>query len=102
MEVVKLKNGKEEAKPLVATMMLILREMFQTDPILAYELVQFARLGPKHQFFGNAGERLVERNLVDKRADGSYSMHDSTRNIVLSAVEGEDLDMKLVNPVAAA
>ncbi len=53
-------------------------------------------LDPNHKFFGNTKDRLEALALVD--ANGG--IHDSIRNIVLSAIEGEDLEMRLTNPVA--
>ncbi|MGQ0527595.1 MAG: hypothetical protein ACT4OY_06160 [Alphaproteobacteria bacterium] len=96
LETVILKNGAEEAKPLVAVTMMSLEGLMQQNPIAFYELTMKAR-DSKHQFFGNAGQVLEKFNLVS--ANGS--MHDSIRNIVLSAVEGDGLDMTLGNPVKA-
>lgn len=98
METIKLKNGTEEAKPLVAVTMLVLRDMFDTAPIEAYELVCLAR-DPKHVPFGDCGGSLVRRMLVEQRVPGgALKVPTSIRNIVLSAVSGEGLDMVLGNP----
>ena len=96
LETVILKNGAEEAKPLVIVIMMSLEDLMKKNPIAFYELTMKAR-DQGHQFFGRAGQVLKEFNLVS--ADGS--LHDSIRNVVLSAVEGDDLDMTLVNPVKA-
>ena len=98
MEMVTLKNGSEEAKPLVVIVMMSLRKLFNSgnmgDAISAYELAMKAR-EPGHKLFGNTVQDLAKLALVN--ADGS--MHDSVRNIVVSAVEGEGFDMTLGNPV---
>jgi hypothetical protein len=94
MELIVLKNGAEEAEPLVKVAMLSLESLIQSSPIAFYELVMKCR-DSNHQFFGNTVERLKELSLVQR--DGT--IHDSVRNIVLSAAEGDGLDMKLVSPV---
>jgi hypothetical protein len=97
MDMLKLKNGSEEAKPLVIVTMMSLESLFNdlSGVLAVYELREKAR-NPKHEFFGNLGEKLKELSLVQQ--DGS--VHDSIKNIVLSAVEGESLQMHLVNPIA--
>lgn len=77
--------------------MMSLQRLFQTDPISAYELTMKAR-DPNHEFFGGTGQKLMSLALVD--ANGG--MHDSIRNIVLSAVEGDGLEMKLGSPIKKA
>ena len=94
METLKLRNGAEEAKSLVATTYMILTDLMESDPILFYELVMKAR-NREYRCFGNTGETLQGRNLLER--DGR--MHDSMRNIIVSAVEGESLDMVLRSPV---
>jgi len=95
MEIVKLKNGTTEAKPLVNATMLILRDLVDNDPITLYELTMLCR-DSSHQLWGSAGTKLKERNLVE--SDGR--VHQSIRNVVLSAVTGDGLDMCLSSPLA--
>lgn len=95
MNVLKLRNGAEEAEPLVKVTMLSLQRLFQEKPIVAYELRELCK-NPQHQLFGNAGNDLKALNLVQE--DGR--IHDSIRNIVLSAFEGEGLGMTMISPVA--
>jgi len=95
MNVIKLKNGSEEVEPMVKVTMMILHNLITESPILFYELVMKAR-DRAHEFFGTTGEELERRNLLE--AGGS--MHSSIRNIILSAVEGDMLEMKLGSPVA--
>jgi enolase len=99
--VVKLKNGAEEAEPLVKVVMLSLSSLFEADRMdyafAFYELVMKAR-DPKHEIFSNVHKNVL-KDLALVQSNGR--MHDSIRNIVLSAVEGEGLAMKLVSPFAA-
>jgi len=95
MEMTTLKNGTEEAEPLVTITMMCLRDLMGSDPLAVYELVMLAR-DRNHELFGNARQRLEARSLVQH--DGR--MHDSIRNIVLSAASGDGLDMVLQSPVA--
>jgi len=53
---------------------------------------------PKHVIFGNNGEELVRSGLLDS----NHQMHDVIRNIVLSATEGDGVDMILRSPRASA
>ena len=95
-KVVKLKNGSEEAEPLVRVTIMSLRMLMESDPIAFYELFELCK-DRNHKMFGNAGEKLAKLGLVG----AAGHVHDSIRNIVLSAVEGEGLDMCLVSPIAA-
>lgn len=63
--------------------------------IVLYELVACCR-DRNHQPFGNAGEKLAALEL--RREDGT--IHESIRNIVLSAASGEGLDLTLGSPLA--
>jgi hypothetical protein len=62
-------------------------------PAAFYELVMCAR-DTQHKPCGEIGKDLMELSML--QPDGS--MHDSIRNIVQSAAEGEDLDMQIVDP----
>lgn len=98
LEVLKLKNGTEEVKPLVALVYHRLTQLID-DPkggaIVWYELVMKCR-DKNHEFFGNTGDKLKDFQLVEP--DGS--VNGSIRNVVLSSAEGDGLDMSLVNPIA--
>lgn len=97
-ETVKLKNGTEEAVPLVAIVMFSLEKFLETKPIVLYELCECCR-DLEHEPWGQSGPDLVKLNLVDKTPDG-YQVHGSIRNIVLSAIKGDGADMVLVDPRA--
>jgi hypothetical protein len=96
MSTVTLKNGSEEVQPLVTATMLSLRSLVQDKPIVFYELVMKCR-DRNHRFFGSSGQTLTDLGLVE--ADGG--IHESIRNIVLSATEGEGLEMTLGSPIKA-
>jgi hypothetical protein len=87
MQMVKLRNGSEEALPLVTAVMMSLQSL---DPITQYELVMVAR-NRDHKPFGNTGDKLRDLRLLP--------MHQSVRNVVLSAFHGEGLQMALRSPV---
>lgn len=95
MDVLKLKNGSEEAAPLVKVTMMSVEHLMESHPIALMELVSLCR-DRDHELFGNTAVELRSFALVD--LDGS--IHRSIRNIVLSAVEGEGLEMRLISPLA--
>lgn len=76
--------------------MVTLESLAGSDPIGLYELRQKAR-DPEHQFFGDYERSL--KDLAMLQEDGT--LHDVTKAVVLSAIEGEDLDPRLVNPIAS-
>lgn len=96
METVVLKNGSKEVKALVVVVMMSLEELIGKDPITFYELVMFCR-DQSHKFFGSTQGALERLGFLQ-----NGTVHDSVRNIVLSAVEGDGLEMRLRNPVQQA
>lgn len=94
MQTVILKNGAEEVLPVVTATMMSLDHLVQEHPIAFYELVMKCR-DHKHRFFGNAAEILQDLHLVESNG----SIHDSIRNVVLSAATGDGFDMSLGSPV---
>lgn len=93
MNMVKLKNGSEVPESVVATTMMNLECLMSKNPIAFYELVEKCK-NPKHEMFGNTKKVAEELALMN-----SGSVHDITKNIVLSAVQGEELNMTLNSPV---
>ena len=96
MEIVKLRNGSEEPKPIVVATILSLKSLMETKPITFYELVMKCR-DRNHQLFGVSSQDLKALRLIGE----DESVHESIRNIVLSSAEGDGLDMKFVSPIAA-
>jgi hypothetical protein len=92
---VKLKNGAVVPHSAVIATMMALESLIHKEPILFYELVMKAR-NDDHRFFGNAAESLKQRALLETNG----TLHDITRDVVLSAVEGESVRMKLTSPYA--
>ena len=95
----KLKNGADEVPQLVAVVMHTLRSLMVSAPLQVYDLAMFCR-DPTYEFFGDNGSKLVSLGLLNARPDGKFAVHESIYNVVTSAVDGEGLDMRLVNPVA--
>jgi hypothetical protein len=97
MQTVTLRNGSEELDSLVNATMMSLRQMM--GDILGitalYDLHQIC-LGTNYRPSARQLEYLKERCLL--QANGRP--HDSIKNIVLSAIEGEGPEMTLVSPLA--
>jgi len=91
METVRLKNGSEELKVLVNSTMFSLRSLLQNNPTDFYDLVMVCR----NENYGVTNQTLLNRlglmqgNLV----------HTSIKNVVLSAVIGDGLNMTLTSPI---
>ena len=96
MKMMKLKNGSEEAQVVVTTSMLSLRALFNDNPIAFYELTQKAK-NPKHKCFGNTQQILTGLSLLDDNGN----IHDSVKNVLLSAIDGEGTSMTFGNPIVA-
>jgi hypothetical protein len=99
-EVVKLKNGSEEVPQLVTVTMVALRGLLDPEKgvqgaTALYDLVMKCR-DDSYQFFGNNQQYLENLDLVES----SGTIHQSIKNIVLSAVDGEGMNMAIVNPIA--
>lgn len=94
MQTVKLRNGFEEQAALVTATVMMLESLLQNDAIGFYELVMLAR-NPKHNLWGNYKEKLTKAGILS-----GGQMYDSIRNIIQSAVVGEDLEMMITNPLA--
>jgi len=90
MKSITLKNGAVEAEPLVDMVMLTLSDLIRHRPIEFYELVMCCR-DNEHVPFGNTGDKLKEWAL--------YPISGSIRNVVLSAVTGDGIDMSLGSPI---
>ncbi len=95
MEMVTLKDGTKALKPAVAAVMVSLRSLLDVAPTAFVDLVEICR-DADYQPFGDNAERLMQAALM--QSDGS--VYSSIKSVVLSAVEGEGLDMRLVSPVA--
>ena len=98
MEQLTLRNGSTEPAPIVQTTMMALSEIMNVDTVGITALRDLYQL-----CLGTAGYQMLDpqRQLLDRYLllDTSGIPKDSIRNIVLSAVQGEGLEMELVNPV---
>ena len=95
METVTLKNGTVEVKLIVMATLRSLKSLISTDPGTFYELVMVCR-DRDHKLFGNAREKLEASKLLQAHESRP---HESIRNVILSAVTGDGLDMVLGSPV---
>lgn len=95
---VRLTNGSEEEVPLIKMTVFILKSLIERDPAAVFELVALCR-DRTHSPWGDTGARLKELKLISE-SEGRWHVHDSIRNVVLSACKGEGMDMVLVDPVA--
>jgi len=97
MDTVKLKNGAEEAAPLVTIGMMSIGRLAEQYPMVFYDFVMLCR-DRNHKLFGRAEDELRALSLI---GPGNH-VHDSIRNLVLSAVSGDGMEMVLGNPIAEA
>lgn len=107
MEMIKLKNGAEESPVMVATVHMILDSLLEETDNMAenirnvtvfYDIVTACR-DPKYMSqISKANMMKLEGLALVKNG----RVHDSIKNVVLSSVEGEELEMELVNPVMDA
>ena len=95
METIKLKNGSEEAKGLVAVTSLRVGNLINTNPMAFFELVRVCR-DPSHRPFGNTAQVLSGFSLMEPGG----TVPQSIRNIVLSGAQGDGMDMAWDDPVA--
>lgn len=91
---VALRNGAKVPNVAVSATMLALENLLDAHPMYFYELVMVAR-GEVNRIAGDS-DVLVKQGLLTR--DGK--MHDITRDIILSAVEGEGISMTLISPYA--
>lgn len=95
-----LANGDQVAEATVHTVMLNLEGLLTSDPIAFFELAMACR-NPAHVVFGQCGSRLMERHLIaDQCLDGTVSIHQDVRSVVLNGTEGDGGELHLVSPVA--
>lgn len=92
---VKLRNSKiEELRILVDTIYSSLEKLFKENLDAFYDITLIAR-DKSYKHFGRNGEILCRLGFINR----DNSMHDSIRNIILASVEGDMVELKLVNPI---
>ena len=95
----KLKNGSEERDAAVAATMISLKYLWNSGfsgITVISDLLQICKNDPTYRAFGDNEETLKELALLQE--DGKP--HATIRNIVLSAISGEGLEMTLESPIA--
>lgn len=97
---VMLRNGYEHVESLVTVTMMSLRTLMQEHPIEFYELVALCR-DSEHKLFGNTTLILRDLSLIEGEGFPA-SVHDAIREITLAATEGELLELRIVDPLAAS
>lgn len=98
IKTIMLKSGVEEAESLVTVVMMSLRGLQEEGLPGMLTLYDFAEKckNPAYKLEGDAEQKLKGLGLVQQ--DGK--IHQSIKNIVRSASEGEGLEFRLVNPLA--
>ncbi len=97
MQTVVLKNGATEAVFLVNFTMMSINKLLSSNPMAFYELVEVCR-DKKHKIFGTLGDDLIGLALL--QSDGQP--YGSIKNIVLSAVTDEGMDMTFEDPTESS
>lgn len=92
---VKLKNGAETMEGPARGMFAVLSQLLERETVVFIELV-FRCRDRNHKFFGTTGERLTELKFLDHTGQP----HSMVRDIILSAVTGDGMDMALGSPFA--
>ncbi len=88
-----LKNGSEAQESLVKTIMISLESLLNSNMIAFYELVQKCR-DENHKMFGNTMTTIEKFNLAARGL-----VHQTVKDVVLSAVKGKELQMFLGDPI---
>jgi hypothetical protein len=97
MKMLHLKNGSVQPAPSVATTMKAL------DHLWGQGVVGLTALYDLYERSKNADHRIAEgvletlKTLALVQPDGS--IHDTVRNVVLSAVSGEGIDIAMASPL---
>lgn len=85
----------------MVTMAVLGSLMREGKCVLVYELTMLCR-DAAHKLWGDTRQELWSLKLIAIDIDGTPTVHESTRNIVLSAMTGDEADMSLGSPIAGA
>ena len=85
-----LSNGAKEALGCIRATLLSLKSL-KNDPITFYDAVTLAR-DPSYQIFQKPKEKMQDYGMINS----SGKMHDSIRNIINCAVQGDDFEMEIL------
>lgn len=102
LEMVRLKNGSEVPKATVITTMINLGNLRNSMPgILAlYDLTELCKNPDYDVSFTK--DTLLSLALVSQKSTEKITVHDDVKNILLSAVEGEGMNIDLCSPIDPA
>lgn len=92
--VVTLKNNSKELEIAVKSVMFTVRHLLKQQPLVFYDLVMRCR-DREYEMWSETEDGLKKLSLL--QPDGQP--HGTTKNIILSAVEGDEGDMYIVNPI---
>jgi hypothetical protein len=95
MKVLRLRNETDEPEAMVTLMFSALQDLMNENTTLFYELVMKCR-EPGYQLSKVDEGALKDLAFIPE----SGRIHDTIRNIVLSATEGEGLSLRIVSPLA--
>lgn len=97
-----LKNGAEEAESLVNIVMNSLKNLLNegiSGVCASYDLAEACK-NPHYKIDNGTAKKLEGLGLLNIQKDGSLKIHESVKNIINSAREGDGLDMSFNNPIA--
>ena len=94
MQEVKLKNGGVEMDILTQGVLLALKNLITDNSVAFYDLVMKCR-DDQYEPFGNSSAILKHVSLMESGG----TIHSSIKNIVLSAVDGDEGEMHIVDPI---
>lgn len=96
-----LKNGTTEAESLVAVVMMSLRRLADKHPMVLIDLASRCR-DNSYEWFGDGEQVCRDLKLVEPEnpynSEAGGTIHQSIKNIVVSAIEGDGFEMKLGSP----
>lgn len=98
MNLITLRNGTQEGEALVRATTLVLKTLANSDNMLNviafYELCLLARNSEHCIFSSNVENILIDLAMLQP----NKKLNSSIRNIILSAIVGEDENIQIVNP----
>ena len=94
LEELKLKNGSTEVNVVIAATVMNLKRLITETPGVFYDVVMKAR-DESYELFNSIGDIRNESPLLEP--DGS--MRQDIRNIIMSATDGDEGDMHIVDPI---
>lgn len=90
--IVQLRTGIEAHGALVAVLTLAIRRALRDEPLTLVDAVEMAHTGQPQAY---SADRLEALGFTQQGR-----MHESTRDVILAATKGRDLNIVLVDPVA--